>query len=74
MTIMKKAMDNVLTDAIGIDNEVEIFYFENNIHKNDKILLCSDGLYSLMSEDTLCKNLENGAYHIVKKASSLVED
>jgi len=70
----EEGMDNVLTEAIGIDNDVEIFYFENNIKKNDKILLCSDGLYSLMSEDTLCKNLVNGAYHIVKKASFLVDD
>ena len=70
----EEGMDNVLTDAIGINNEVEIFYFENNVHKNDKVLLCSDGLYSLMSDDTLSKHLDNGAYHIVKKASSLVDD
>lgn len=70
----EEGMDNVLTDAIGLDKEVEVFYFENNILKDDKILLCSDGLYSLMSEDTLCNHLINGAYHIVKKASSLVED
>ena len=36
--------------------------------------MCSDGLYSLMSSDTLLKNIPNGAYHIVKKASSLVEE
>jgi len=70
----EEGMDNVLTEAIGIDNDVEIFYFENNIKKDDKILLCSDGLYSLMSEDTLCNNLANGAYHIVKKASYLMDD
>ena len=36
--------ENVLTQAIGIDNEVEPFYFENTVQKDDKILLCSDGL------------------------------
>lgn len=70
----EEGMDSVLTDAIGIDKDVEIFYFENNIHKDDKILMCSDGLYSLMSENMLTKHLVNGAYHIVKKASSLVEE
>lgn len=70
----EEGMDNVLTDAIGIDKDVEVFYFENNIKKDDKILICSDGLYSLMSDDTLSKNLLNGAYHIVKKASSLMDD
>ena len=67
-------MDNVLSNAIGINTSVEVYYFENNLQKNDKILMCSDGLYSLMSNDTLSKHMPNGAYHIVKKASSLVED
>lgn len=70
----EEGMDNVLTDAIGIDSNVEIFYFENNIQKDDKILLCSDGLYSVMSENVIENHLENGAYHIVKKASSLMEE
>ncbi len=67
-------MDNVLSNAIGINTSVEVYYFENNLQKDDKILMCSDGLYSLMSNDTLSKHMPNGAYHIVKKASSLVED
>ena len=67
-------MPNVLSNAIGISPEVQIHYFENNIEKEDKILLCSDGLYCLMSNDTLSKNIPNGAYNIVKKASSLVDD
>ena len=66
--------ENVLTNAIGIDEEVEIFYFENNIEKNDEILLCSDGLYSLMSEDMLMKSMKQGASALVKKASRLMED
>lgn len=70
----EEGMDNVLSNAIGISNEVEIFYFENNIQKDDSILLCSDGLYSIMSEDMLSKNMINGATSLVKKASKLMED
>ena len=70
----EEGMDSVLTDAVGINEEIEIFYFENNIEKDDRILLCSDGLYSVMSENMIIKHLENGAYNIVKKASSLMED
>jgi serine/threonine protein phosphatase PrpC len=70
----EEGMPNVLSNAVGISPELEIYYFENNIEKDDKILMCSDGLYSLMSSDTLSKNIPNGAYHIVKKASSLVEE
>ena len=66
--------ENVLTQAIGIDSSVELFYFENIVQKNDKILLCSDGLYNLMSEDRLEQGINLGAHSLVKKASSLVED
>ena len=67
-------MASVLSNAVGISETVDIFYFENAIQKDDKILMCSDGLYSLMSDNVLLKNIPNGAYQIVKKASTLVED
>jgi len=66
--------ENVLTQAIGIDKEVEPYYFENIIEKDDKILLCSDGLYNLMSEDRLEKGINLGAHSLVKKASKLMDD
>lgn len=66
--------ENVLTQAIGIDKEVEPYYFENTIEKDDKILLCSDGLYNIMSEDRLEKGIFLGAHSLVKKASTLMED
>lgn len=70
----EEGMDNVLSAAIGISEDVDIFYFENNIQKDDSILMCSDGLYSLMSSDMLSKHMRNGATPLVKKASKLVED
>jgi len=66
--------ENVLTQAIGIDKEVSPYLFENNIQKDDKILLCTDGLYSVMSEDRIEQNLVNGSTHLIKKASKLMED
>ena len=66
--------ENVLTQAIGIDKDVSPYLFENNIQKDDKILLCSDGLYSIMSDDRIEKNLVNGATSLIKKASKLMDD
>ncbi|MCW8838755.1 MAG: protein kinase [Thiovulaceae bacterium] len=66
--------ENVLVQAIGIDKEVEPYYFENIIQKDDKILLCSDGLYSIMSDNRLENGISLGASSLVKKASKLVED
>ncbi|MEA3522343.1 MAG: protein kinase, partial [Campylobacterota bacterium] len=64
----------VLTQAIGIEDDVEPYYFENIVQKDDKILLCSDGLYSVMSEDRLEQGITLGAHSLVKKASKLMED
>ena len=66
--------ENVLTQAIGIDNDVEPYYFENIIQKDDKILLCSDGLYNIMSSNRLETGIPLGATSLVKKASKLSED
>lgn len=66
--------ENVLTQAIGVDKEVEPYYFENRVEKEDKILLCSDGLYTLMSEEHLKKGIRLGAHSLVKKASALMQE
>ena len=66
--------ENVLTQAIGIDKDIEPYYFENIVQKDDKVLLCSDGLYNLMSEDILEHGINLGAHALVKKASKLMED
>ncbi len=64
----------VLTQAIGIEKEVSPYYFENIINEKDRILLCSDGLYTIMEDDELSNLLPNGAHHIVKKASKDRDD
>ena len=66
--------EGVLTQAIGINKEVEPYYFENIVEKNDKILLCSDGLYTVINEDDLAKNIDIGAHFLVKKASMMMQD
>jgi len=73
-TMDEPGFENVLTQAIGIDKTVEPFYFENILQKNDKILLCSDGLYNILDEDSLKSNLFFGAHSLVKKASKLMKE
>jgi len=70
----EEGYENVLTQAIGIDKKVEPFYFENVIQKDDKILLCSDGLYTVLDEEQLIAGINIGAHSLVKKASSLEEE
>ena len=70
----EEGMENVLTAAIGIASEVEIYYFENTVQKDDKILLCSDGLYNVLSFEELTDTTPLGAAALVKKASKKVDD
>ncbi|WP_457745890.1 protein kinase domain-containing protein [Sulfurimonas sp.] len=71
----EEGFENVLTQAIGISKDVEPFYFENLIEKDDKILLCSDGLYNVLDEQLLTQTITLGNAHtLVKKASKLEED
>lgn len=73
-SMQESGYENVLTQAIGIEQDVKPYYFENILQKDDKILLCSDGLYNVMSEETLEKGIFLGAHSLVKKASTLTED
>jgi len=70
----EKGYENVLTQAIGIGKDVEPFYFENIIQKDDKILLCSDGLYTVLDNKQLESGINIGAHSLVKKASALEGD
>jgi len=71
----EEGYENVLTQAIGISEDVEPYYFENIVQKNDKILLCSDGLYNILNNETLEKLLKNAnANSLVKHASKLEND
>jgi len=65
---------NVLTQAIGMKENVEIYYFENNLQKKDKLLLCSDGLYEILSEEEIIKGMQISASFLVKTASKKVDD
>lgn len=59
-------MEHILTAAIGLAKEADIYYFENIIKKGDQILLCSDRLYNLFAnEEELIKAMS---------ASILVDD
>jgi len=71
----EEGYENVLTQAIGIEKEVEIYYFENSIQERDKILLCSDGLYNVLEPKEIEEQLSIGnATNLVKKASKRKED
>lgn len=70
----EEGMENVLTSAMGLEETVSPYYFENNLQAEDKILLCSDGLYNELSQDEMADGMKMGASFLVKKASRLHDD
>lgn len=54
---------NVITRAIGVDNSVEIDFFRTTVNPGERILLCSDGLSNMLSDDDL--------FAIVKREQNL---
>ena len=69
-----EGFEGVLTEAIGMQESVHLYYFENILQKDDKILLCSDGLYTLLDENELKEGIPLGANTLVKRASKKTKD
>lgn len=63
---------NIITRAIGAQDDVEVDFFDVNLNKDDVILMCSDGL-SNMIEDEEIRMIMQGQRDIVEKAESLVK-
>ncbi len=73
-SISEENMEHILTAAIGLEESVTPYYFENNLNVGDKLLLCSDGLYNELSKDELNEGIEINASFLVKKASKKHND
>lgn len=64
---------NVITAAVGIDNRLKLSYDRFQLSRDDVILLCSDCLYNVLSDDDIlihcaAENFFNGAASIVQAA------
>lgn len=49
---------SVITRALGSDPDTEPDLYELNVTAGDRLLLCSDGLSSMVSDDEICKTLQ----------------
>lgn len=62
---------NIITRAIGAQDEVEIDFFQMTLSKDDIILMCSDGLTNMIDDEEIRMILQ-GQRDIVEKAETLV--
>ncbi|MBR2742840.1 MAG: Stp1/IreP family PP2C-type Ser/Thr phosphatase [Clostridia bacterium] len=62
---------NIITRAIGTDEQIHPDTFETEISDKDKILLCSDGLTNMLTDDEILSILKSGT-DAEKTAAELV--
>lgn len=51
---------NIITRAVGTDAYVDVDVFEHKCSKGDILLLCSDGLCSMIDDDNIYKIIKDG--------------
>lgn len=62
---------NIITRAIGAEDELEIDFFQVKMSKGDIILMCSDGLTNMLEDEDIRMILQ-GRRDIVERAEALV--
>jgi len=66
---------NMLMKALGCGEVAEPDVFVKGFQKDDIIIMCTDGLYNMISEkeifNIITKNIEAGAKNLIEKANSL---
>ncbi|OCL27930.1 serine/threonine protein phosphatase [Orenia metallireducens] len=61
---------NLLLNALGVKEEIEADLFELDLESNDLILLCSDGLTNMLSDDKISEVLSENL-DLQKKADKM---
>ncbi len=65
----------MITRAVGVYPEVRIDFFDEDLEGDDTILLCSDGLSNMVTDDAMegivksCKNLQEAALRLIETAN-----
>lgn len=63
---------NIITRAVGADEEVDIDFFKVSLKPDEMVLMCSDGLTNML-EDEEIRMILDGQRDIVEKAEELVK-
>ena len=50
---------NLITRAVGTGMSIEVDIIEETLHKNDKVLICTDGLTNMVSRDEVFEIVKN---------------
>ena len=67
------SLKNLITRAVGIKDSIDVDLYSVELQQNDSLLLCSDGLSNMVSDETLSEflhadNLEEASNQMVQHA------
>lgn len=62
---------NIITRAVGAEDSVKTDFFSVTLREGDMILMCTDGLTNMLSDEEI-RMILNGARDIVERAEELV--
>lgn len=62
---------NIITRAVGASYDVKVDFFGHRLRRNDKILMCSDGLSNMLDDDEMFE-IVNAEDEIARKAGELI--
>lgn len=63
---------NIITRALGTDENVEVDLYTEKLSKSDKVLLCTDGLTNMISDDDILKYMSDDDLSFIAK--SLIDE
>ncbi|GLX68405.1 Stp1/IreP family PP2C-type Ser/Thr phosphatase [Paenibacillus glycanilyticus] len=64
---------NVITRAVGTDAQVEVDIYTAALSDNDVLLLCSDGLTNMVSDDEMLQTVREDGLGLDDKADRLIQ-
>lgn len=62
---------NIITRAVGVTEDIEVDFFEAEIHPGDDILICTDGLTDMIEDEDI-RLIVKGQRDIAEKAEKLI--
>lgn len=69
----KLVRKNIVTRALGVEEAVSIDLIEDPIEVGDILLICSDGLSDMLTDDAICLTLSQNADNLPQAAQALVD-
>ena len=55
----KNEKKNLITRAVGATEKIKVDFFEVELRENDTILLCSDGLSNMVTDEIICRIIKS---------------